>query len=210
MRSHACGGGCAEGGPLPVVVLRIEQEVGAHNGHAHCDDRQNDEHQQHEAVHIVHLQQAGQHFQACQPRKAISELYGVRARICCGAARSGAIISAQSCVKGKLLQRTAKKLVAAHSDAAMPKLFGVLTQACMCQGAGGNGPQRYLVVPERCEDEVHLNEDGPEGQQAPHESNHSRPEVPLPFRDGGGDPLHPAGVVRQPVPVAPYHLCMHR
>ena len=117
---------------------------------------------------------------------------------------------AQSRVNSKLLQRTARQLVAIHSDPAMSKPSGALTQACMCQGAGGNGPQRYLVIPKTCEDEVHLNEDGPEGQQAPHESNHSRPEVPLSLRDGGGDPLHPAGVVRQPVPIAPYHLWKHR
>lgn len=38
-----------------MVVLRVEQEVGAHDGHAHRHDGQDDEHQQHEAVHIVHL-----------------------------------------------------------------------------------------------------------------------------------------------------------
>ena len=30
-----CGGPRAEGCPVPVVVLRVQQEVGAHNGHAH-------------------------------------------------------------------------------------------------------------------------------------------------------------------------------
>ena len=66
-----------------------------------------------------------------------------------------------------------------------------------------------LVVPEGSENEVHLDEDGPKGQQAAHEGNHSGPQVPLPLRDGGGYPLNSAGIVRQPVPVATYHLQAH-
>jgi hypothetical protein len=49
------GGGCQEAGPLPPVVLCIEQEVGAHDGHAHRYDHQNHKHEQHEAVNIVDL-----------------------------------------------------------------------------------------------------------------------------------------------------------
>ena len=49
------GGRGGEGGPLPVVVLGVEQEVGAHNGDAGGDDAEDEEHEQHEAVHIVHL-----------------------------------------------------------------------------------------------------------------------------------------------------------
>ena len=40
---------------LPPVVLRVEQEVGAYNGDADGDHGQDEEHQQHEAVHIVDL-----------------------------------------------------------------------------------------------------------------------------------------------------------
>ena len=38
-----------------MVVLSVQQEVGPDDGHAHRHNRQDDEHQQHEAVHIVHL-----------------------------------------------------------------------------------------------------------------------------------------------------------
>ena len=38
-----------------MVVLGVEQEVGAHNRDAHRDNGQDDKHQQHEAVHIVYL-----------------------------------------------------------------------------------------------------------------------------------------------------------
>ena len=110
MRSHRCGGGCAEGGPLPVVVLRVEQEVGAHNGHAHRDDRQNDEHQQHEAVHIVHLQQAGQRTQACQPLFRVSvPAWGQRTNLL----RCSQIRSQHPC--SVLCQR---QIVATHSQTA--------------------------------------------------------------------------------------------
>lgn len=39
-----------------MVVLSIEQEVGTDDGHADSHNSQDDEHQQHEAVYIVHLQ----------------------------------------------------------------------------------------------------------------------------------------------------------
>jgi hypothetical protein len=67
-------------------------------------------------------------------------------------------------------------------------------------------PQPYLVVPEGGEDEVHLDEDGAKGQQAAHEGDHPRLQVPVLDGDGRGDALHTAGVVRQPIPVAPHHL----
>ena len=38
-----------------MVVLGIQQEVSAHYCDAYSDDGQNDEHQEHESVHIVHL-----------------------------------------------------------------------------------------------------------------------------------------------------------
>lgn len=47
------GARCHETRPLPSVVFRIQQEVCAHNGHAHGDHSQDAEHQQHEAVDVV-------------------------------------------------------------------------------------------------------------------------------------------------------------
>ena len=41
-----------------MVVLSVQQEVGPNNGHAHRHNCQDDEHQQHEAVHIVDLREA--------------------------------------------------------------------------------------------------------------------------------------------------------
>lgn len=38
---------------LPSVVLCIEEEVCAHNGHTHSNDAQNHQNQHHEAIHIV-------------------------------------------------------------------------------------------------------------------------------------------------------------
>ena len=40
---------------LPSVVLGVEQEVGAHDRDAHGDHRQDQQYQQHEAVHVVDL-----------------------------------------------------------------------------------------------------------------------------------------------------------
>lgn len=40
---------------MPVVVLRVEQEVGGHDGHADGDDDQDEEHQQEEPIDIVYL-----------------------------------------------------------------------------------------------------------------------------------------------------------
>lgn len=66
--------------------------------------------------------------------------------------------------------------------------------------------EAHLVVPEGGEDEVHLDEDGAKGQQAAHERDDAGAQVPLALGDGRRYPLHPARIVRQPVPVAPYHL----
>ncbi|KAJ8525752.1 hypothetical protein ON010_g15363 [Phytophthora cinnamomi] len=51
-RSATCG---SERRPMPPVVLSIQQEVCAHDGYTQRHDRQNDEHQQHEAIHVVEL-----------------------------------------------------------------------------------------------------------------------------------------------------------
>jgi hypothetical protein len=40
-----------------VVILGVEQEVGAHNGDADAHDDEDDEHQEHEPVYVVHLQE---------------------------------------------------------------------------------------------------------------------------------------------------------
>ena len=66
--------------------------------------------------------------------------------------------------------------------------------------------EAHLVVPEGGEDEIHLDEDRAEGQQAAHERNDAGAQVPLALRDGRRYPLHSARIVWQPVPVAPYHL----
>ena len=39
----------------PSIVLCIEQEVGADDGDADSDYSQNDQHQEHEAIHVVDL-----------------------------------------------------------------------------------------------------------------------------------------------------------
>lgn len=44
-----------EAGPLPSVVFGVEQKVCAYDCHAHGHDDQNQEHQQHETVHVVDL-----------------------------------------------------------------------------------------------------------------------------------------------------------
>mmetsp|Transcript_39194 Transcript_39194/g.116592 ORF Transcript_39194/g.116592 Transcript_39194/m.116592 type:complete len:252 (+) Transcript_39194:187-942(+) len=41
--------------PLPVVVFRVQEEVGADDRHTSRHGHQNDDHQQHEAIHIVDL-----------------------------------------------------------------------------------------------------------------------------------------------------------
>ncbi len=38
-----------------MIVLGVEEEVGADDGHAHGDDIQDDEHQKHEPVDVVNL-----------------------------------------------------------------------------------------------------------------------------------------------------------
>lgn len=50
-----CGRPRQETCPLPSVVLGVQQKVGAHNGHAHGHNGQDQEDQQHEAVHVVDL-----------------------------------------------------------------------------------------------------------------------------------------------------------
>lgn len=44
-----------EAGPLPSVVFGVEQKVCAYDCHAHGHYDQNQEHQQHETVHVVDL-----------------------------------------------------------------------------------------------------------------------------------------------------------
>ena len=54
----AAGGGrsaCGGYGAVPAVVLGVEQEVGADDGDADGHHRQDHQHQQHEAVHVVDL-----------------------------------------------------------------------------------------------------------------------------------------------------------
>ena len=51
-RCRSCG---QKRGPLPVIILGIQQEVSAHDCHADRDNHQNEEDQQHESVDIVHL-----------------------------------------------------------------------------------------------------------------------------------------------------------
>lgn len=38
-----------------MIILRIEQEICSHNGDADCDDNQDEEHQEHEAIYIIDL-----------------------------------------------------------------------------------------------------------------------------------------------------------
>jgi hypothetical protein len=40
---------------LPTIVLGIQQEVGAHNGHTNSHYHQNDKHQEHKAINVVDL-----------------------------------------------------------------------------------------------------------------------------------------------------------
>jgi hypothetical protein len=68
----------------------------------------------------------------------------------------------------------------------------------------------HLVVPEGGEDEVHLDEDAPEGQQPAHDRNHGGREVPLLLGDGPRDGLHPARVIWNPAPVAAHHGAQER
>jgi hypothetical protein len=44
-----------KGSPMPVIVLRVQQKVGAHDTHARGHDHQNQKYKQHEAIHVVHL-----------------------------------------------------------------------------------------------------------------------------------------------------------
>ncbi len=39
-----------------MIVLGVQEEIGAHYGHANRHDQEDEEHQQHKAVHVVHLQ----------------------------------------------------------------------------------------------------------------------------------------------------------
>lgn len=41
--------------PSPSVVFSIEEEVGTDDGHAHCHNAQDHQHQHHESVHIINL-----------------------------------------------------------------------------------------------------------------------------------------------------------
>mmetsp|Transcript_25720 Transcript_25720/g.41104 ORF Transcript_25720/g.41104 Transcript_25720/m.41104 type:complete len:244 (-) Transcript_25720:1218-1949(-) len=59
----------------------------------------------------------------------------------------------------------------------------------------------HLVVPDGGEDEVCLDEDGAEGQQAAHDGDHDGTKVPLPLGNRAGNGLDPARVIRNPVPV---------
>ena len=38
-----------------MVILCVQQEVGAHDGHTHRHYDQDEEDKQHEAIHVVHL-----------------------------------------------------------------------------------------------------------------------------------------------------------
>ena len=51
----ADGHAAAEGGPAPVVVLRVEEEVAADDGDTHLDDDQDGQDGEQEAVHEVVL-----------------------------------------------------------------------------------------------------------------------------------------------------------
>ena len=48
-------GGRRKGCPLPVVVLRIKEEVGPHDGDTDRDDDEDEEDEEHEAIDVVHL-----------------------------------------------------------------------------------------------------------------------------------------------------------
>lgn len=41
--------------PSPSVVFSIEEEVGTDNGHAHCHNAQDHQHEHHESVHVINL-----------------------------------------------------------------------------------------------------------------------------------------------------------
>lgn len=58
-----------------------------------------------------------------------------------------------------------------------------------------------LVLPEGGEHKVHLNEDGPKGEDPPEEDDHQGVRVPLFLRDLPGDGVHPAGEIWLPTPV---------
>jgi hypothetical protein len=40
---------------VPLVILGIEEKIGADNGDANSDDGEDDEDKEHEAIHIVDL-----------------------------------------------------------------------------------------------------------------------------------------------------------
>ena len=50
-----CRPGWAEGHPLPMVILCIQDEVHSYDSSAHCHHAQDGIHQKHESVHIVEL-----------------------------------------------------------------------------------------------------------------------------------------------------------
>ena len=54
MRTNRGSGG-QKGGPLPAIVLRVEQEVRAHDRHAQQHHHQDAVHQKHESIHVVEL-----------------------------------------------------------------------------------------------------------------------------------------------------------
>ena len=45
---------------MPTVILRVEKEVGRHDGNADGHNDKDDVHQQHEAVHIIILVEGGE------------------------------------------------------------------------------------------------------------------------------------------------------
>ena len=49
------GTGGAESYPLPVIILRVQDEIHCDNGGAYCYHAQDGVHQEHEAIHIVKL-----------------------------------------------------------------------------------------------------------------------------------------------------------
>jgi hypothetical protein len=59
---------------LPVVVFRVEQEIGSDDSDADCDDQQDDENQQHKAVHVVHLGISGARAQTTSQLLGMAKL----------------------------------------------------------------------------------------------------------------------------------------
>jgi hypothetical protein len=55
--SRACA--CKKACPLPAIVLRVQQEVRADDGHTRRDDSEDNKHEKHKAVHVVHFVPVG-------------------------------------------------------------------------------------------------------------------------------------------------------